>query len=216
MRILQRRLVRVAAAAVAVVGWGAVIVAPQSAQASIVPFLVDFDPAPFGGFTAQFATDGFTFTFAGGGDFVASPLGGEPLAETRSIQADSNPVDADIEIITIELSGGGPFTFDSIHINSVAGGATTVAGFDAGGQIYSSLVAAVFTGVEPSNSGLPVIRVELRSADFFSLRFDSFAGDLPMVGPVSAVPLPAALPLFGSALAMLGIVGWRRKRRAAA
>ncbi len=30
---------------------------------------------------------------------------------------------------------------------------------------------------------------------------------------VSAVPLPAALPLFGSALAMLGIVGWRRKRR---
>ncbi len=33
---------------------------------------------------------------------------------------------------------------------------------------------------------------------------------------VSAVPLPAALPLFGSALALLGIVGWRRKRRAAA
>ena len=33
---------------------------------------------------------------------------------------------------------------------------------------------------------------------------------------VSAVPLPAALPLFGSALAMLGIVGWRRQRRPAA
>ena len=33
---------------------------------------------------------------------------------------------------------------------------------------------------------------------------------------VSAVPLPAALPLFGSALAMLGIVGWRRKRMPAA
>ena len=30
----------------------------------------------------------------------------------------------------------------------------------------------------------------------------------------SAVPLPAALPLFGSALAMLGIVGWRRRRQA--
>ncbi len=29
---------------------------------------------------------------------------------------------------------------------------------------------------------------------------------------VSPVPLPAALPLFGSALAMLGIVGWRRRR----
>ncbi len=32
----------------------------------------------------------------------------------------------------------------------------------------------------------------------------------------SAVPLPAALPLFGSALAMLGIVGWRRRRQAGA
>ncbi len=32
----------------------------------------------------------------------------------------------------------------------------------------------------------------------------------------SPVPLPAALPLFGSALAMLGIVGWRRRRQAAA
>ena len=30
------------------------------------------------------------------------------------------------------------------------------------------------------------------------------------------VPLPAALPLFGSVLAMLGIVGWRRKRIPAA
>ena len=35
--------------------------------------------------------------------------------------------------------------------------------------------------------------------------------DIPAV-----VPLPAALPLFGSALAMLGMVGWRRKWRAAA
>ncbi len=33
---------------------------------------------------------------------------------------------------------------------------------------------------------------------------------------VTHVPLPAALPLFGSALAMLGIVGWRRRRQAGA
>ncbi len=32
---------------------------------------------------------------------------------------------------------------------------------------------------------------------------------------VAAVPVPAALPLFGSALAMLGFFGWRRKRLAA-
>jgi PEP-CTERM motif len=32
----------------------------------------------------------------------------------------------------------------------------------------------------------------------------------------SAVPLPAALPLFASGLGMLGLLGWRRKRKSAA
>jgi hypothetical protein len=34
--------------------------------------------------------------------------------------------------------------------------------------------------------------------------------------PVTAVPLPAALPLFATGLAGLGLLGWRRKRKAAA
>jgi hypothetical protein len=33
---------------------------------------------------------------------------------------------------------------------------------------------------------------------------------------LSAVPLPAALPLFASGLGVLGLVAWRRKRKAAA
>lgn len=32
---------------------------------------------------------------------------------------------------------------------------------------------------------------------------------------VSAVPVPAALPLFGTGLAIMGFMGWRRKRKAA-
>ncbi len=32
---------------------------------------------------------------------------------------------------------------------------------------------------------------------------------------ISAVPLPAALPLYGAGLAVLGFVGWRKKRKAA-
>ena len=39
----------------------------------------------------------------------------------------------------------------------------------------------------------------------------SFASDLE-----AAVPLPAALPLFATGLGALGLLGWRRKRKAAA
>jgi hypothetical protein len=30
---------------------------------------------------------------------------------------------------------------------------------------------------------------------------------------LSAVPIPAALPLFGTGLGIMGFVGWRRRRR---
>lgn len=33
---------------------------------------------------------------------------------------------------------------------------------------------------------------------------------------VSNVPLPAALPLFGTGLGLMGLLGWRRKRKASA
>ena len=36
-------------------------------------------------------------------------------------------------------------------------------------------------------------------------------GEAPAV-----IPLPAALPLYGTGLAVMGFLGWRRKRRAAA
>jgi len=35
------------------------------------------------------------------------------------------------------------------------------------------------------------------------------------VSPPAAVPLPAALPLFATGLGVLGLLGWRRKRRSA-
>ena len=38
----------------------------------------------------------------------------------------------------------------------------------------------------------------------------------PPAEPVSAVPLPAALPLFATGLGALGLIGWRRKRKASA
>ena len=36
------------------------------------------------------------------------------------------------------------------------------------------------------------------------------------ITPVSSIPLPAALPLYGAGLAVMGFIGWRRRRKAAA
>jgi hypothetical protein len=42
----------------------------------------------------------------------------------------------------------------------------------------------------------------------------SIDGDSLSVTPVSATPLPAALPLLAGGLGALGLLGWRRKRTA--
>lgn len=39
-------------------------------------------------------------------------------------------------------------------------------------------------------------------------------GAISSSAPVSAVPVPAALPLFGTGLAIMGFLGWRRKSKA--
>lgn len=63
----------------------------------------------------------------------------------------------------------------------------------------------------------------LQSAGIFTIKLDVFEkGTTDVLAGtsidiiVSAVPLPAALPLFGSGLAILGFMGVRRRRRVAA
>jgi hypothetical protein len=45
---------------------------------------------------------------------------------------------------------------------------------------------------------------------------DVVLGDLTSLEAAAAVPLPATLPLFGAGLGALGLLGWRRQRKAAA
>jgi len=42
------------------------------------------------------------------------------------------------------------------------------------------------------------------------------ANDFYVNGATAVIPLPAALPLFGTGLGILGFLGWRRRRKAQA
>jgi hypothetical protein len=66
----------------------------------------------------------------------------------------------------------------------------------------SGFIASLFQVSQPGlESG--------RSYDGYQGTFTTF------VGTVSQVPLPGALPLFATGLGVLGLLGWRRKRKIA-
>lgn len=82
--------------------------------------------------------------------------------------------------------------------------------FDVSGTLldqFLGIVASPMAGVTLSGNG--IVRIEYGLSDGAgAFVFD----DLQLM----AVPLPAALPLFAGGLGLIGLLGWRRKRKAVA
>ncbi|MGZ5866501.1 MAG: hypothetical protein ACXWKC_14070, partial [Xanthobacteraceae bacterium] len=71
------------------------------------------------------------------------------------------------------------------------------------------------TGAFTATSTSTPIRIE--SIAFGSRVFMIGLDDVSVTGPsVAETPIPGALPLFASGLGALGLLGWRRKRKAVA
>ena len=68
--------------------------------------------------------------------------------------------------------------------------------------LNTATVDFTYDAIAPTDAGLERI----------DLALDSPGGP---VGKVQQVPLPSALPLFGTGLALLGFLAWRRKRKRA-
>lgn len=88
-------------------------------------------------------------------------------------------------------------------------------------------IVGIISGVQTGPGGLCVARVSMGNnvplgqvidARFFGCADTKFNAELDLAvfnsisGPTAVIPLPAALPLFGSALALLLMIGRRRKR----
>ncbi len=236
MKILQRRLVRVAA--VAVIGWCAVLVAPTGASAAFVinratglaspDVLIDFGSGMFADgtiITNQFTGSGVTF----GSNYIYGDFGeGRPEQTAGHLLC---PCRGDFGAF---FESPGSITFSTDVSAAVFSFVTNADRF----VVIALLDGALLFGGEfearRDFGDFDEGSVSLQSGHYFGhegIVFDELRfllrGTLNPLGfvfqldnlqynvAVTPVPLPAALPLFLSALAGLGLMGWRRRQAGA-
>jgi hypothetical protein len=93
--------------------------------------------------------------------------------------------------------------------------------------LIGSTIIASATGAAPSDGGWPGVYTALMfsfvgtGSDVLTIEGNTnpsewFVDDISVPGGTTATPLPAALPLFATGIGGLGLLGWRRKRKARA
>jgi len=103
----------------------------------------------------------------------------------------------------ISFLWGSVDTYNSIVFNLVGGGTETVFGSD-----------VIISGA-PAGDGA-IDTVITTTAAFDSFQFISTDDSFEYANlQVSVVPLPAALPLYGAGMAIIGFIGWRKRKNSA-
>lgn len=159
----------------------------------------------------------YSMEVVGGPNFGSVPINVISNATTTG----SPPYAAGSADLTVSANNGG-----TIALNETAISGTNQSSWHLSesmsvetGTIYN-IHMEVFAGSDPS-SGLLSASASIDPyffldpslvADGYSLAFSPGVGN----GPVTATPVPAALPLFATGLSALGLFGWRRKRKKAA
>jgi hypothetical protein len=135
-----------------------------------------------------------------------------------------------IQIVITNLLSGAPFclasTSGSACVDQIDGFDFKFTGENILGVSVDAASAAAFLPVNGTFQGKTHLGLQLLSNNEIQV---DVTGDLPAVNdqlildlsfatppPPPATPLPAALPLFATGLGALGLLGWRRKRKAPA
>ncbi len=108
--------------------------------------------------------------------------------------------DYEVTGLGLVLSAGNYFL--GIHNDIVAGATSATTWNESTGSAQS--IAGRSQGITPN------------TADFAQFNNENSVFQIRSEMSVSAVPIPAALPLFAGGLALMGLLGWRRKRSATA
>jgi hypothetical protein len=173
-------------------------------------------PAPRLGPT--YSQDGFTFTHSSGGvlSYGNWILLGAPGFNANGSNPTLHQNLPGTNTITNNL--GQPFSFTSIGLADVFNGGVggnvrfTFNHTDSTTDIVVVSLAGGIFGLQTflfNQHNLSSVVFEALSTRGLFLQFD-------FIGTNAETPLPAALPLFATVLGAAGIVGWRRKRKAAA
>lgn len=165
------------------------------------------------GFTNTFSTGGFTASENGG-----APTGSFPISDLSSLPGSTFP---NPSVVTYNGTAGSfiPFSFISPSDN------TPQTNGDPDNDPSVDLVTTIYAYVElqlsQAGSIVGLFLTDTPTNYFLAAFDDSGAGpddnhdDYIVLGYVQPVPIPAALPLFGAGVAAMGLLGWRRKRKAA-
>jgi hypothetical protein len=133
-----------------------------------------------------------------------------------------------ISVGTFEADvGGGPVTSANLNFNSITYNKVISPISSVVNPTYDGTMKLIFGGIFSAGSPSTLnylFFTKLGSTGFyFDLNCpigEGACGEDPVgnftVEQVSAVPVPAALPLLASCLGALGLIGWRRKNRKAA
>jgi len=192
-----------------------------AAPAQAVPVTINFDGLSDGDVVGDsFVGDGVTFVDA---IVSASSLTGvsDPNSiihtDLLSLPIQSDPIQAlfSSAVSSVSLTGldVGISGFSFRAFDATTGGnlvdSTQIDGIGPGVDNFVTLTLtnALIRRVEFS---LNLNDSDVATTNGDGIQFDNLVFDL---APVSSVPIPAALPLFGTGLAVMGFIGWRRKRK---
>ncbi len=147
---------------------------------------------------------------------------------TIGVLASSNITDWAFSLTAPNLLGGSPdaisYPGPSLVFSGVVGAATVASTTELTFDFSSSGSYFLFKGVGPDfnfwcleTDGCTgsVARESLGFSTVLGFEFVASHTGIVVFANV-AIPLPSALPLFGTALAGMGFIGWRRRRKAAA